>query len=469
MAATPEQKAIKHNEEKTPEYRALEAFIEDAYEKTMASGKVETASHCKQRSMDKYLSTPKMDKYLATSTELDNKKRKANSPLNSDQTDVDLDLSFEIRDTATGDSTTQPSDIGISEQITRAMGEIKGLIERERSESRDLLKSVERKVDGIHSSLKTHSDQLALLSDENNLLRARNGVVEGRLTRMEKVVDNLSEEILQINARSMRDNLVFNNIPETEGASTTRVILMKFLRDNLRVQPDELRKIDIGRCHRMGMKGHYTRSIVAVINDEGRRIIWKHVKNLKGQKFSIFTQLPRELSERKKLLMPTYKAARDQKIEAKWIGDKLLVSNNVVEAPRDRVEDVKLDITELASRLRVRRSTPVTHSKSTFQGSMVIIDTPDEVVPALHAIYSDISSARATHNIYAYRIQTDNGFVERYSDDGEYGAGRRLLDLLVKSDVTNHLVCVSRWYGGQHLGPARFDYIMEAAKDVISQ
>ena len=49
----------------------------------------------------------------------------------------------------------------------------------------------------------------------------------------------------------------------------------------------------------------------------------------------------------------------------------------------------------------------------------------DDGIPALHAIYANHRVARATHNIYAYRIQMADRLVEHFEDDGEYGAGRR--------------------------------------------
>ena len=36
------------------------------------------------------------------------------------------------------------------------------------------------------------------------------------MTRLEKLVEDLREELLQMNARSMRDNMIFQNISETE-------------------------------------------------------------------------------------------------------------------------------------------------------------------------------------------------------------------------------------------------------------
>ena len=89
-------------------------------------------------------------------------------------------------------------------------------------------------------------------------------------------------------------------------------------------------------------------------------------------------------------------------------------------------------------------------------------------VPFLHAIYMDTRSASATHNIYAYRISTPDGICEYYYDDGEFGAGRRVLKQLQDAGLQNILVCVTRWFGGKELGRARFDHIEEAVRDVLT-
>ena len=42
-----------------------------------------------------------------------------------------------------------------------------------------------------------------------------------------------------------------------------------------------------------------------------------------------------------------------------------------------------------------------------------------------------------------------------YRDDGEYGAGYRLLKVLQDAHLNNIAVFLIRHYGGQHLGPDR--------------
>jgi putative IMPACT (imprinted ancient) family translation regulator len=77
--------------------------------------------------------------------------------------------------------------------------------------------------------------------------------------------------------------------------------------------------------------------------------------------------------------------------------------------------------------------------------------------------------ARATHNMLAYRIQGSeglpgSGILQDCDDDGEAGAGSRMLHLLQILQVMDVAVVVTRWYGGIHLGADRFKHINNATR-----
>ena len=57
--------------------------------------------------------------------------------------------------------------------------------------------------------------------------------------------------------------------------------------------------------------------------------------------------------------------------------------------------------------------------------------------------------------------------VSDNDDDGEKGSGAKLAALLEMSDTMDCIVVVSRWYGGIHLGPARFKHIASTARDAL--
>ncbi len=90
-------------------------------------------------------------------------------------------------------------------------------------------------------------------------------------------------------------------------------------------------------------------------------------------------------------------------------------------------------------------------------------------------LFNDKKVAKATHNMFAYRFHHDNDdnstttLVHDNDDDGEKGSGAKLASLLELSGAENVLVVVSRWYGGQLLGPARFKWIAGVARTGLVQ
>ena len=59
-------------------------------------------------------------------------------------------------------------------------------------------------------------------------------------------------------------------------------------------------------------------------------------------------------------------------------------------------------------------------------------------------------------------------YNKSYCDDGEPGAGKKILDLLVQSEIENRVIFVTRKYGGVKMGSDRFECYLHAAKSVIT-
>ena len=278
--------------------------------------------------------------------------------------------------------------------------------------------------------------------------------------------------MLAIQSRQMQDNLVFYNIDERndgENENTER-LLQDFMKNELNMADEEINRVGIERCHRIGKKQpDKRRPIVAkMASSQSKESILKRGKNLAGTNFGISEQQPREYEERKKMLMPQFKKAKEENRKARWSKDKLIIDNKMITAPKTIFNDINLDPTSRAAELKVKRAPPKSVRGSTFQGNSVQITSEDDVIPAIQAVMKDTRNARGTHNIYAYRLAHNGRILEHYDDDSEYGAGRKLLSLLQEKDVTNSLICITRWHVGPNLGPIRFDYIKQAADSVIS-
>jgi len=83
-----------------------------------------------------------------------------------------------------------------------------------------------------------------------------------------------------------------------------------------------------------------------------------------------------------------------------------------------------------------------------------------EVESFLKALKRKKKYAKATHNSWA--VLLPDGPLK--SDDGEAGAGNIILQMLERADLQGHVIVVTRWYGGKHLGGDRFRHVADAVR-----
>lgn len=97
-------------------------------------------------------------------------------------------------------------------------------------------------------------------------------------------------------------------------------------------------------------------------------------------------------------------------------------------------------------------SAQIVEKKSKFIANIYYVQSQEEVENILKEIRKKYYNAR--HNCYAYSILTNNGIVNKMSDDGEPSgtAGAPMLNIITKNELTNILVVVTRYFGGILLG-----------------
>lgn len=88
--------------------------------------------------------------------------------------------------------------------------------------------------------------------------------------------------------------------------------------------------------------------------------------------------------------------------------------------------------------------------KSRFIGYVKPVTTAQQATDFINEIKS--KHWDATHNVYAYVLK--DGFTRRYSDDGEPQgtAGIPVLDVILKENLSDVAVVVTRYFGGILLG-----------------
>ena len=133
-----------------------------------------------------------------------------------------------------------------------------------------------------------------------------------RVRTLEESNKQLHESVVDLKARSMRDNLLFHNIEEVEREDCTEVIY-ELLQEKLEI-PDAKSTIKIERAHRVGRKRgnrHKPRAIVAKFNfyPDHERIRHSASKS-KGTRIGISEQFPEEIEKVRQTLYPELRRAK---------------------------------------------------------------------------------------------------------------------------------------------------------------
>ncbi|KAJ1308843.1 hypothetical protein OPQ81_004531 [Rhizoctonia solani] len=125
---------------------------------------------------------------------------------------------------------------------------------------------------------------------------------------------------------------------------------------------------------------------------------------------------------------------------------------------------------ELPAGIEFAVAEPITDRKSVFIGRACRITHPNQVPVILAYLMADKRIARAAHPIInAWRCTVDGIMHQDNDDDGESAAGRGIAHLLQIMELDHVLVVVTRFFGGIHLGPDRFKWINQSARNALEQ
>ena len=100
----------------------------------------------------------------------------------------------------------------------------------------------------------------------------------------------------------------------------------------------------------------------------------------------------------------------------------------------------------------------VTDRGSKYAVSGCPVESRADIDAALKDLKRNKKFAKATHNTWA-AVLSDGTPLK--GDDGESGAGLVIVRMLERAELTDHLIVVTRWYGGVKLGGDRFRRVQD--------
>ena len=94
----------------------------------------------------------------------------------------------------------------------------------------------------------------------------------------------------------------------------------------------------------------------------------------------------------------------------------------------------------------------IVEKKSKFIANVFYVESTHEAEDIIKKLKKKYYDAR--HNCFAYSIYSEEGLINRFSDDGEPSgtAGAPMLNIITSQNLSNVLVVVTRYFGGVLLG-----------------
>ncbi|XP_069114412.1 uncharacterized protein [Argopecten irradians] len=216
------------------------------------------------------------------------------------------------------------------EGINKRLGKL-DLIERSLSEVKTDVKNLGDRVGEVEKSQQFLSDKFEQDNKEMKSLSMEINSIKAHLDTTLLQCKNLSKSVVDLQSRSMRDNLLFFGIQEVNESDTTvREDCIQLVRDLCR---DKLNidNVAIDRAHRFGEKrGEKPRPIVAKFSSyHQREDVRKNSRKLIGSDIYISEQYPKEIQAVRQELWPICKKARDEGKRAVIVKDKLYIDGNL--------------------------------------------------------------------------------------------------------------------------------------------
>lgn len=200
----------------------------------------------------------------------------------------------------------------------------------------NLMEILHQEFQAMRESLEFSQQQVVSLAAENKELRGSVKSLTEGMSQLCKDNKYLKETVLDLQARSMRDNLVFSGIPEKAEEDPERTVA-DFLTKNLKLPMETVKTITFHRVHRLGGKkpdSRRPRPIVVKFEHFKQKVLVKsRGRELRGTDFGVNDQFPREILDRRRILFPIRKRFLDEGSRAVVAVDKLFVNGQLY---RDR-------------------------------------------------------------------------------------------------------------------------------------
>ena len=198
-----------------------------------------------------------------------------------------------------------------------------------------LIEIIHKEFNSLQTSLEFTQSQILTLTQENAALKKSVNTLTVQMESVSKENKQMKDTIIDLQCRSMRDNLIFTGIPEQPSGviPDPEQAVKDFIINQLKIPSDTANQITFHRVHRLGVvnKEHPgPRPIIAKFEHykQKEEVKMQGVK-LKDTHFGMNDQFPKIINDRRKVLFPLRKKFRDDNKKAVISVDKLYVDGKL--------------------------------------------------------------------------------------------------------------------------------------------
>ena len=200
------------------------------------------------------------------------------------------------------------------------------------------VKELEKKVSALEDSRDFDSESVERMNSKQKEVDSLLKKMKTLETEQSKKESDLKAQVLDIQCRSMRDNLIFYRIPEEKGETDDDCVrkILTFMEEMFEIEKATT-EIKLHRTHRMGrFSPTKTRPIVAKFAYyTDREKVRKSANKLKNTSYGISQQFPKEIMDTRRKLVPIMKEARGKGQDAYIVVDKLYIDKQLYRGPQN--------------------------------------------------------------------------------------------------------------------------------------
>ena len=285
------------------------------------------------------------------------------------------------------------------------------------------------------------------------------------VVKQEQIIKEQGNKIVNLEKRMNQSNVIIKGISEQKEEDCVGVV-KDFFTEKLKLTD----QIQIANAYRLG-HGKNRPLVVQLYSVRTKNKVFAYAKNLKGVKnerdhyYSIGNHLPEELNEEKTRARDIVYLNKDipeaQRPTIKTKGGKVLINNETYRKQLEPItarEILEMERSELQKINVVPAVTgqDMVEEGSAFRSYAASVRNIQEV----RQIYNHLKLKyfKQTHVVVAYNLPGMNVAKGKdYHSDGEHGAGKVLLNVLLEKKKENTALFIVRQYGGTHLGARRFE------------